>query len=358
MKKKFSYKYSFISLAIRIFITLILFTAIALIYVYREDISAKVYHWDKLSSVPADFSVHYIDVGQGDSTLIEFDDGKNMLIDCGPASSSEKVTSYISGLGIDTIEYFLITHPDEDHIGSGDKVFEQFEVKNFYRPMFRSRSEDTPSAYPLQDTKIYDTVITYAKREHDEQNCNIFYSSDAISIQGENYTVSFLYPSQQPVSDTNQSSAIVLADLDGVKFLFTGDAEKKQEESVVTQYGSMINVDVLKIGHHGSNSSTSEVFLNATSPQYGVISCGKDNKYGHPTQATLENLNKFGVKVLRTDQVGDIILAVKGGVLDVNGKGQMIDYVLICSLILVVIFVVWAVPEPKKNPPNKKDVKK
>ena len=132
LKRKLSH-FSKVSLIVRIIISVFLIAAIALTILYKEEISKKVYNWSGETSIEnADFEVHFIDVGQGDSTLIKLDDGKNMLVDCGPKASREKLVNYLNDQKVETIDYFLLTHADADHVGGGKAVFENFAIKNFF----------------------------------------------------------------------------------------------------------------------------------------------------------------------------------------------------------------------------------
>lgn len=343
--KKLKYnlgKYSKTSLIIRLIISLFLVAAITAIILYKEDISRKVYNWSSATSLEnPEFEVHAIDVGQGDATLIKFNDGKNMLIDCGPKSARESLVTYLNSQNVSTIDYFLLTHADADHVGGGVAVFENFEIKNFYRPMTLASCESEPASYPTYDTQIYSQVITAYKNE---DGANMFYNSDAISITGEDYTVNLLYP-DGVYSENNDSSAVIMANLGGKKFLLMGDAEIKVENKLVEEYGSQLKCDVLKVGHHGAKTSTGEKLLGTAKPTYATISVGK-NSFGHPTQEALTNLKNYNVQYFTTIECGSIVFDVGQGKLVCSaGGGKMIDYALICSILGVILLLTWGIPE-------------
>lgn len=344
--RKISFKnyYSKKSLVIRLAVSIFLLTAIALVIVFRVPISRKIYRWDNELKEPADFAIHYIDVGQGDSTLIEFDDGKNMLIDCGSRASADSLVSYIQSVGVETIDYLLLTHADEDHVGGGVKVFDNFIVKNFYRPLTRSLSETEPEDYYSHDTLIYDKVI---RAFYEEEGAQMFYAKEGTNIIGENYVVKILYPDRS-YSDTNATSAVLHAELGGTKFLFMGDAAHAQETKIYKKYGQSLKADVLKVGHHGAKTSTSTNFLSYVNPDYAVISAGKDNQYGHPTEQVLNNLSLFNVTYFSTIDYGNIVFKTKGSKIYTGiEQGKMIDYALICTILGMILLVVWGIPDFK-----------
>lgn len=339
-------KYSKTSLIIRFVVSVFLIAAIALVIVFKEDISRKIYHWSAETSLDnPDFEVHIIDVGQGDATLIKLDDGKNMLVDCGPKSAKESLVTYLNSQNVSTIDYFLLTHADADHVGGGVAVFENFEIKNFYRPMMLASCESEPAEYPTHSTLIYSQVITAYQNE---TGASMFYNSDAISITGENYTINLLYP-DAVYSENNDSSAVIKADLGGKKFLLMGDAEIKVENKLVEEYGTSLKCDVIKIGHHGAKTSTGEKLLATAKPTYAAISVGK-NSFGHPTQEALTNLKNYNVQYFTTQECGSIVFDVKSGELVCSaGGGQMIDYALICSVLGVILLLAWGIPDVKRK---------
>lgn len=346
-------KYSKTSLIIRIMISIILIALIGVVVGLREEISRKVYNWGAVVENP-DFVVHYIDVGQGDATLIQFDDGKNMLIDCGPTSSSDELVEYLNNEEVEIIDYFLITHPDADHIGGGVRIFQEFQVKNFYRPMFASASEENLQDYPVHDTQIYDKVLNAF---YSEEGAQMFYTSDALNaIEGVNYQVNFLYP-DTVYSDTNACSAVLQIELDGFKFLFMGDAEITEENKIIQEYGFSLKSDILKVGHHGAKTSTSEQLLSYVQPYYAVISVGK-NSYGHPSSEVISNLTKFNVNYFTTIDDGNISISIKNGSLMVGeSQGQMIDYALITVILAMILFITWGLPDFKRKKPSKDNKK-
>lgn len=249
--------------------------------------------------------VHFINVSQGDATYIEMPNGDDILIDAGVANQGTAVVNYLKAQEKDIdIEYMIATHPDADHIGGMQDVFKQLNIKNFYYP------QDAP-----HDTQTWQNVLNLAKVE----GCKVLDSKPGTTLNG-GATLKLVHPSKD-YTDNNEDSVVALLDYDNTKVLLTGDAEAVTEQDMVSQ-NLVPDVDVLKVGHHGSNSSTTQAFLNKVKPEHAVISVGQ-NSYGHPTQTILSRLTAVKAKIWRTDKNGHIILnsdgstynmkAVKGG---------------------------------------------
>ncbi|MEG1002606.1 MAG: ComEC/Rec2 family competence protein [Clostridium sp.] len=242
--------------------------------------------------------VHYINVGQGDAELIQVN-GLNMLIDAGPGSNEKDLISYLDKLKIKNLDYVIATHPHEDHIGNMDDVINTYEIGKFYAP----KVEHT--------TKAFEKMVTALKKKDLKINV-IKEGTDTIDL-GENTKVSVFSPKANfnDKKDLNNYSPIIKIQYGNNSFLFTGDAEKL-EENYVLDKGYDVTADVLKLGHHGSTTSTSENFLKKVNPSIGIISCGIDNDYGHPHKETLKKLEKYKVKIYRTDKDGTITLSSDG----------------------------------------------
>lgn len=267
-----------------------------------------------------DLKIHYIDVGQGDCTFIELPDGKNMIIDTGSRSSATELANYISKVILTddkTIDYMILTHSDEDHIGGSVTIFDRFDVLNVYRPNIYSKSETAPDDATIHSSDIYDKAISSMYKETN----HILYNEAGIIIDGEDYNLMFYGPLDENYNDVNDYSPILIFTYKEKTFMFTGDASSSVEEDFVNNYTAIPEIDVLKTGHHGSKTSTSDELLSATSPDFAVISCGEDNKYGHPNEETLTRLNNVGATILRTDLNGSILFFVND-----NGEiGYQID---------------------------------
>lgn len=344
--KKLNFNYfSKKSFIIRLIISILLVAMLILIFVFERQISKFIYKWDD-NQIESTSQVSFIDVGQGDATLLELSDGKNMLIDCGPKSSADELVKYLKNREIETIDYFLITHADADHVGGGVQIFENFDVLEFYRPMTYSSSEEKIEDYPVHDTIVYDDII----RASIEEQCDMFFTSDSISWGSEDgdYFIQVLYP-DKAYKENNDSSAVIKATIEDSSFLLTGDADTGVEKELISRYGATLHCDVLKVGHHGSDTSTSEKFVEVVCPNYAIISVGK-NSYGHPKQEVLDVLEMSGITVLTTMEKGDIIALIGNGRMQITGvDGKHIDLAMITVIICLIILALFGVPDLKKK---------
>lgn len=239
------------------------------------------------------FTIHFIDVGQADSALVTCD-GHSMLIDGGNADDSNLVYSVLQRETNRHLDYVVGTHAHEDHIGGLSGAFEADTADVTFCPVTE------------YDSKAFRNFKTRA----DERGGGI-----TIPAVGDTFTLGEASVTVVAVNsvpeDTNNTSIVIRIVYGDTSFLFTGDAEQETEEKIL-ETGQDIESTVLKVGHHGSSTSTSQAFLDAVSPTYAVISCGKDNSYGHPHSETLAKLSSAGVEVLRTDELGDIYCTSDG----------------------------------------------
>lgn len=238
----------------------------------------------------------FADVGQGDCTVFQTENAC-VVVDAGPGSAAENTGDFISDL-TDTVDYFILTHPDEDHIGGAATVLERVAVKNV---IMSDAVKDTRVFNDLLDA-LEKTEVNVIRAVPDER-----YEADGIEI-----TIFGPIGSFDDYEDYNEYSVVTKVQFGETSVLMMGDAEKGAEEKILKKYGSRLSSDVLKLGHHGSSTSTGETFFKAVSPDYAVISCGKDNSYGHPHKETLMLLQKYGISPLRTDADGTIMLISDG----------------------------------------------
>ena len=252
-----------------------------------------------------ELKVHYIDVGQGDSILIQYD-GKNCLVDAGDTHATDEVITYLNSQSVSKIDLLIISHPDADHIGSMSKVIDNFDIGDVYMPPL---SEDlTPT------TNVYTNMLLSMSRK----GLKVDLAEAGDTIKFGDLSFKCVAPQGEFASKNNSSIAFKL-EYGETSFLFTGDMEKESERSTL-QRKYDVSADVLKVAHHGSASSTTSEFLEAVSPRIAVISVGEDNKYKHPSEEVLEALNQKGVNVYRTDLDGDIVIISDGRELEVTTK--------------------------------------
>ena len=238
--------------------------------------------------------VHFIDVGQGDSILIRQKD-HSMLVDAGENDQGDVVVSYLKSQGIDQLDYVIGTHPHSDHIGGLDDVIQSFEVDRVFLPPI----EHTTATFEevLDAIEVKDLSLTLPQ------------VGDVWELGEASFTI--LAPNKDYGDDLNNWSIGIRVEYGDNHFVLCGDAEAQAEADICAN-GLPLGADVLKAGHHGSSTSTSDLFLDQVAPSWVVIQCGKDNSYGHPHKETLEKLKGRGIGVLRTDLEGTLIAASDG----------------------------------------------
>ncbi|AMN33111.1 ComEC/Rec2 family competence protein [Clostridium perfringens] len=256
------------------------------------------------SKVPKDseLMISYMDVGQGDAAYIKVN-GNDILIDAGPRSNSKELLEQLKAKNIDDFELVIATHPHEDHIGGMVDVFKEYEVKAFYSPKI------------THTTKTYENLVKAVK---DEGLKTKELKGGMVIDLGEGAKFDVFTPQKSEYEELNDYSPIMKLSFGDTSYLFTGDAEKLAEEEALAKYKTSLDSDVIKFGHHGSSSSSSNAFIEAVSPKYGIISCAKDNKYGHPHSETLDIIKKYNIKTFRTDTDGEIILTSDGKSINFN----------------------------------------
>ncbi|MFP4041875.1 MAG: MBL fold metallo-hydrolase [Bacteroidales bacterium] len=252
------------------------------------------------SALASNLQVHFIDVGQGDSILIQSPDDHNMLIDGGPRSADDKVTSYLQNQGVDKLEYIISTHPHADHIGGLLPVLEKFKVNQ----IIDSGRVHTSKTYENYLLKIDELDIPYQKGR----------TGDTFKLGDIEFTV--LHPDHDNY-DLNNSSVVLLGEYDLVSFLFAGDAEHEAEKAIIKNNDD-VQADVIKVGHHGSRTSSSSSVLSKVSPEAAVIMAGEGNQYGHPHDETLDALAANDIDIYRTDKHGTIVTTTDGETIEIS----------------------------------------
>ena len=384
-------------IVLRVTIFCIIVALLALSYFFVDKIENFVnfaYNGKALSTTidNAGLKVYFIDVDQADAILIEFPTGEKMLIDSGvnKASSKEKLFSYLNNINFrkedeeSVIDFFLLTHSDADHIGNAEEIFNRYKIKTCIRPNIKSSSETVDNEVTaVHGTQLYDKVITALANEVISSGCVSITSSAGLEIKSASFVddnlnkdtstwkISFLTPivSDLPYKEGskfnyNNYSPIMILEYMGKKIMFTGDAEKDVEYDLIehceaTNTLNFLDVDVLKVAHHGSDSSSTSEFLNYVKPEYAVIEVGKDNSYNHPHEETLANLKSAGLTendIYRTDKNGTILI----GISKVGELCLVADYVqyvtfkiewwhLFSTGSLIALIVIFAPLLSKKN---------
>ncbi len=241
------------------------------------------------SAEKSGLTVDFIDVGQGDCTLVTVN-GRNMLIDCGERDQYQTVKAHLKSRGISRLDIVIATHPHSDHIGGMDMLIEDFTIGKFIMP--KLTGDNIPT------TKTYLRMISALK----EKSITPEYSSIGKRYTLDKAFITILGPVSE-IDDLNAMSIVAKLEYGKTSFLFTGDAEAVEEKEIISTYADL-KCDVLKVAHHGSNTSSCEAFLKEADPDYAVISVGKSNDYGHPHKETLKALLKSDAVIYRTDEIG------------------------------------------------------
>lgn len=263
-------------------------------------------------SIPTDgktLTVSFLDVGQGDASFIELPSGKTMLIDASESAYSDTIEQYIRGRGYSKIDYLVATHPHADHIGGMRAIVEAFDIGEVWMP----NADSTSTTYEKLLTAIDDKGLTIRTAK-----------AGKVILEDESLRIALLAPCGEEYADLNDYSAVIKLTYGATDFLFTGDAETLSEEEMLDS-GADLSADVLKVGHHGSSTSSSDAFLKAVSPTYGVISCGKDNSYGHPHDEILSAAARYNITLCRTDLSGNIVFVSDGSEVKTSAVGNIPD---------------------------------
>ncbi len=265
---------------------------VALVLFYNSD--WKLPPKSNVENLPESCEViaHYIDVGQGDSAFIELPNGKCMLIDAGENEYGVTVCNYIRKMGKSYIDYVVATHPHSDHVGGMDDVIKEFEIGEFYMPDCTN------------NTKTFESMVDCLLQK--DITAHIAQQGVVIADEGD-LKIEIVSPNGD-YDDLNNYSAVVKLTYGRVSYLFTGDAETYAENRISAD----VSAQVLKVGHHGSETSTGARFLKRVNPQVAVISVGKQNEYGHPHSQVVQRLMDHGAQILRTDRDGTVVVATDG----------------------------------------------
>ena len=242
---------------------------------------------------PKILEVYFVDVGQGDCTIYRYNETNSLIIDAGSGSQSTQVINFIKKLGIKHFDVVIATHPDEDHIGSLDDVINVFGTSKVYAPKI------------TKDTVAFSNFATAVQNQGIKITPPV--SGDLFNLGEVSFKI--LAPNSAKYNETNNYSIVTRSVYGKYSFMNMGDAAFESEKEILSKYYEL-NSYVMKIGHHGSSTSTSRNFFLMVNPTYSVISVGKDNKYGHPSQETLDTISSSAI--LRTDREGTIIFNTDG----------------------------------------------
>ncbi len=237
--------------------------------------------------------VHYIDVGQGSATLLK--SGRHaMLIDTGDSDQGTKIQLYLTKQGVENLDYLVLTHPDADHIGGAPVIITKFGIGQLFLSNYE---KDNKTTQKVRDAMQYKGLTA--------SDCQV---GDTFALGNASFTI--LGPAKE-YADSNNASIALMVQNGNNRFLFTGDCEAEAEADLIAS-GADLSADVYLAGHHGSDTASSQAFMDAVSPSYAVISCGEGNSYGHPHAEVLNRFRSMGIQVFRTDEQGSVIAESDG----------------------------------------------
>lgn len=237
--------------------------------------------------------VHYIDVGQGSATLLK--SGRHaMLIDTGDSDQGTKIQLYLTKQGVENLDYLVLTHPDADHIGGAPVIITKFGIGQLFLSNYE---KDNKTTQKVRDAMQYKGLTA--------SDCQV---GDTFALGNASFTI--LGPAKE-YADSNNASIALMVQNGNNRFLFTGDCEAEAEADLIAS-GADLSADVYLTGHHGSDTASSQAFMDAVSPTYAVISCGEGNSYGHPHAEVLNRFRSMGIQVFRTDEQGSVVAESDG----------------------------------------------
>ncbi len=274
---------------------------ILVVLILLAAVAGYLYHNGYFGGISADANAeyHFIDIGQGDASLILTDEAA-VLVDCGTLEQSHTVVDYVSRY-TDKIDLFVFSHAHDDHMGGAANIINSIEVGEVLMTSYAS------------DAVFFEKALDAIE----DNNVKV-----TEALPGGTYTVGDVnievFSPAKDYEDHNANSIIMRVEVDGSSVMYTGDAEHRTEKDVLEEYGYSLRSDILKVGHHGSSTSTSEEFFEAVSPSYGVISCGADNSYGHPHREIKSFFEDRAFEYYRTDLAGDVVFVVENGEISVR----------------------------------------
>ena len=271
---------------------------IALVVKYYGD-----YSFSSDVEVNGKFIASFIDVGQGDSIFLEFPNGKNMLIDAGENYESETVQSFINSKGYFSLDYVVGTHPHTDHIGGLESIIRRYEIGEIYLPKV------------VHTSKTYENLLTTINELGYKVNSAI---SGMEIINEKGLEVKILSPKNSNYSELNNYSVVIKIVFGNTSFLFMGDAEKVVENEILSE----VSADVVKVGHHGSDTSSSRDFVESVGAKYAVIMSGVDNQYDLPSDEVVSRWENSGAKVYNTSVNGNIVMVSDGNNISVEVQDE------------------------------------
>ena len=257
--------------------------------------------------------IYFFDVGQAECIFIKLPDGQNMLIAAGNDADGRHIVNHLYGIGVKKIDILVATHPHEDHIGGMDEVINAFYIDKIYAPPIMD--DDIP------DTLCYNDYINALKSKNLSET--EISAGDQI-LTTDNISISCLSPKRENYAVLNEYSVVLKIEFKSKVFILMSDAEQNNESEMLSS-GIDLTCDLLKIGHHGSLTSSSKAFIGSTLPRYAIISAGRGNEYGHPSKSVLRRLNSIGAQIYRTDILGTLSAESDGEIIRIKSYNICLD---------------------------------
>lgn len=249
----------------------------------------------------------FVDSGQSDCTIIRTK-SNTIVIDAGNIDDKELIVSKLKKENVETIDAFIISHPHADHIGAAKEVIDNFDIKSIYMPDIPEKIIPTSKTFENLIDAVADKGLSFTE------------AKDGLKLEFGDMKLDFLAPSKE-YDDLNNVSAVVKITYGNKSFLFCGDAEKESEDDITAKY-PRINADLIKVGHHGSRSSSSANFLKSVDPEIAIVLVGAENEYGHPAADIISRFESRGAKIYRSDKHGDITILCDGNNIEIKTEKQ------------------------------------
>lgn len=289
------------STAVLVFIVIILTVVFSFLDFFNIISINKIYRAfnviDGVQRQDDDFAVYYLDVGQGNCSVIICED-KVLMIDTGTVNQSKKVKESLKCLDIDTIDYLVITHQHDDHMGNAEWIISDYSVKNIVMPKLP------------EDNQVYSLTYKHLLNAIAKYKVNPIAVNSVYGFQLGSSNIR-MFVADDSDKDLNDNSIVTRITYQDTSFIFTGDAEKNVEKQLLRS-DFVVKSDVILIGHHGSANATSEEFIKEVDPSVAVISCGEDNSYGHPRNVIVDRILKYNIDLYITSDIGDVTIISDG----------------------------------------------
>ena len=357
--RKIKINYTKEALLLNILLTLFIVSIFCFVF-FCQNVVLKWFVDDAYyNALFGEFQICFLNVGQGDSTFVRYKD-TTFIIDAGDDDAGKNLATTIDEINYDdNVDYFILTHPDSDHTGGAEEIFEKFKVENFIRPKMLTSEEEKQYGnehnYGVYDTIAYNDAIEAGYKE----GCNIMFVDAYTILETNDFSFKILYPFSDDdliESDTNSYSAIIRIEDKGFTYLLMADADESTESKLASKYKENLKCNVLKASHHGSKYGTTDLLLAYSSPSYVIVSVGEKgiSEYGHAGEEFKERVRDFGATIYQTNEYGNIMFS--GGddsnLVTFNTPAK-IEIALVSVICTILILLVWGVTIKREKKEDK-----